>query len=137
MSSLTRTKKLKIKNIVVDKFEKFVDKKIKCFFFLILQSLMTWSKRLYFKQFLFFTWMTYFFLIHRYNCDFLSSMFFFEIVVVVVFIFFIVFRFFIEFEVFDIMIWSFWFFFIFFYHVCFDNILHFQVVVLLFSNFVD
>ena len=29
MSLLIRTKKLKIENIVVDKFEKFVDKKIK------------------------------------------------------------------------------------------------------------
>ena len=103
-------------------------------FFLFLQLLMIWSKQSHFKQFLFFTWMTYFFLIHRYNCDFLLLVFFFEIVVVVVFIFFIAFRFFIEFKVFDIMIWSFWFF---FYHVCFDNILHFQIVVLLFSNFVD
>ena len=110
-------------------------------FFLFLQSLITWSKRSHFKQFLFFTWMTYSFLIYRYNYNFLSSMFFFEIVIVVVFIFFIVFRLFIEFEVFDIIIWSFWFFFIlffcFFYHVCFDNILYFQIVVLLFSNFVD
>ena len=29
MSSLIRTKKLKIKNIIVDKFKKFINKKIK------------------------------------------------------------------------------------------------------------
>ena len=55
-----------IKNIKFVNFSNFFLNQMFFFFdfnkfFLFLESWMTWSKRLHFNQFLFFTWMTYFF----------------------------------------------------------------------------
>ena len=55
-----------IKNIKLINFSSFFQNQMLFFlilidFFLFLQSWMTWSKRSHFKQFLFFTWMIFFF----------------------------------------------------------------------------